>query len=257
MAKDSLCCSSAGPCGPKLLETYNSGISEIVYVQTLAKHARAVCPKFEPHFVIDTSRNGNADARDADACDSWCNLRAAGLGVAPTTATALGIVDAYFWVKTPGESDGCSATLADGKPCARYDGSCGLKSSLTPAPEAGVWFPAAFLSLAANGVPRPLRAVGTTRAAVAEWGVAGGGSGSSSEGTSALCTLLLWAVPALCVAAFVGGQKWHAFRNGLVSVGRVEVVRRRSVGLEPPLVKGRMGHKQYSKVELDTYEEEI
>ena len=28
-------------------------------------------------------------------------------------------VDAYFWLKTPGESDGCTALLPDGTRCAR------------------------------------------------------------------------------------------------------------------------------------------
>ena len=42
-------------------------------------------------------------------CNAWCNVRGAGLGLWPTSDTALPeIVDAYYFVKTPGESDGCS-----------------------------------------------------------------------------------------------------------------------------------------------------
>lgn len=77
------------------------------------------------HFVIDTSRNGRAVAAGA-----WCNPAGAGLGVAPTTATASRLTDAYLWIKSPGESDG----------------SCG------GAPAAGQWFPAYALALARNAV---------------------------------------------------------------------------------------------------------
>lgn len=55
------------------------------------------------HYVIDTSRNG---AGPADGPLSWCNPSGRALGVAPTTATGNGNVDAYLWVKRPGESDG-------------------------------------------------------------------------------------------------------------------------------------------------------
>jgi endoglucanase len=55
------------------------------------------------HFIIDTSRNGLGTAND------WCNPRGQALGVAPTTNTGHPLVDAFLWVKQPGESDGtCS-----------------------------------------------------------------------------------------------------------------------------------------------------
>lgn len=55
------------------------------------------------HFIIDTSRNGIG--RDA----GWCNPRGQALGVVPTTNTNHPLVDAFLWVKQPGESDGtCS-----------------------------------------------------------------------------------------------------------------------------------------------------
>lgn len=53
------------------------------------------------HFIVDTSRNG-APARDAE----WCNPGGRALGVAPTTNTGHPLVDAFLWVKVPGESDG-------------------------------------------------------------------------------------------------------------------------------------------------------
>ena len=62
------------------------------------------------HFVIDTSRNGQGpwtppagvypDAQD------WCNPPDRGLGMRPTTDTGNDLVDAFMWIKIPGESDG-------------------------------------------------------------------------------------------------------------------------------------------------------
>jgi endoglucanase len=56
------------------------------------------------HFVIDTSRNGNGPATDDGL--SWCNPPGRALGTAPTVHTGDPTVDAYLWVKDPGESDG-------------------------------------------------------------------------------------------------------------------------------------------------------
>ena len=52
------------------------------------------------HFIIDTSRNGLGSTSD------WCNPRGQALGVAPTTRTGHPLVDAFLWIKQPGESDG-------------------------------------------------------------------------------------------------------------------------------------------------------
>ncbi|MFJ3665974.1 glycoside hydrolase family 6 protein [Streptomyces sp. NPDC090106] len=57
-------------------------------------------------FVIDTSRNGNGPYTGGDAAERWCNPPGRALGETPTTKTADGLVDAYVWVKRPGESDG-------------------------------------------------------------------------------------------------------------------------------------------------------
>ena len=53
-------------------------------------------------FVIDTSRNGAGPAPGR----AWCNPPGRALGPAPTTRTGSRLVDAYLWVKAPGESDG-------------------------------------------------------------------------------------------------------------------------------------------------------
>ncbi|MFJ2189600.1 glycoside hydrolase family 6 protein [Kitasatospora sp. NPDC087861] len=54
------------------------------------------------HFVIDTSRNGNGSLGG----DAWCNPPGRALGERPTADTGRPGVDAYLWIKNPGESDG-------------------------------------------------------------------------------------------------------------------------------------------------------
>jgi endoglucanase len=53
------------------------------------------------HFIIDTSRNGLGSNGD-----EWCNPAGRALGQKPTLSTGNGLIDAFLWVKTPGESDG-------------------------------------------------------------------------------------------------------------------------------------------------------
>lgn len=73
------------------------------------------------HFVIDTSRNGNGPYTDGDADERWCNPPGRALGEAPTTKTADALVDAYVWVKRPGESDGtCKGGPTAGEWWAQY-----------------------------------------------------------------------------------------------------------------------------------------
>lgn len=54
------------------------------------------------HYVVDTSRNGAG----ATGQTQWCNVRNQALGADPTYDTKSPLVDAFLWVKTPGESDG-------------------------------------------------------------------------------------------------------------------------------------------------------
>ncbi|MFI6854575.1 glycoside hydrolase family 6 protein [Streptomyces sp. NPDC050416] len=53
--------------------------------------------------VIDTSRNGNGAPPDG----IWCDPAGRKLGRTPTLSTGEDRIDAYLWVKLPGESDGC------------------------------------------------------------------------------------------------------------------------------------------------------
>jgi endoglucanase len=78
------------------------------------------------HFVIDTSRNGNGPYTGGDPEENWCNPPGRALGEAPTTDTGDPLVDAYLWVKRPGESDG----------------------DCRGGPKAGEWWPSYALGLA-------------------------------------------------------------------------------------------------------------
>jgi endoglucanase len=133
------------------------------------------------HFVIDTSRNGQGP-NDMEAyakppynqppavisalqAGNWCNPPGRGLGLRPTAATGVPLLDAYLWVKVPGESDGqCdlaggardwdySAYTQPGWPTAPaqqalFDPLWGLFD-----PPAGAWFPQQALQLAENANP--------------------------------------------------------------------------------------------------------
>ena len=74
------------------------------------------------HFVVDTGRNGLGPTADYQ----WCNPSGRALGTRPTTSTGNALVDAFLWIKTPGESDG----------------------ACNGAPAAGTWMPEYALGLA-------------------------------------------------------------------------------------------------------------
>ena len=96
-------------------------------------------------FVIDTSRNGRGGIRTA--WGHWCNIAGAGLGERPRAAPAPGI-DAYFWVKPPGDSDGSSDPNDPNS-----DPECRSRDAAKDAPPAGRWFPAYFADLVSKADP--------------------------------------------------------------------------------------------------------
>jgi endoglucanase len=101
------------------------------------------------HYVIDTSRNGQgpwAPPAYPDPQD-WCNPPGRGLGLEPTLDTGEPLLDAYLWVKTPGESDG-ECTRGLGPAGETVDPEWGMID-----PGAGDWFPEQALQLAANANP--------------------------------------------------------------------------------------------------------
>jgi endoglucanase len=52
------------------------------------------------HFIIDTARNGLGSSGE------WCNPGGRAIGQKPTLQTGNALIDAYLWLKVPGESDG-------------------------------------------------------------------------------------------------------------------------------------------------------
>ena len=68
----------------------------------VADYGNKIRALVKKNFVIDTSRNGRGSSGDND----WCNPAGRGLGTIPTTKTNTSGVDAFLWIKTPGESDG-------------------------------------------------------------------------------------------------------------------------------------------------------
>jgi endoglucanase len=101
------------------------------------------------HFVVDTSRNGQgpwtppADHPAGDPQD-WCNPPDRGLGYRPTANTGQPLLDAYLWIKIPGESDGQCYRWTSGP----LDPVRGIQD-----PPAGQWFPEMALELAQNANP--------------------------------------------------------------------------------------------------------
>jgi len=96
-------------------------------------------------FVIDTGRDGKGYIRSSPA--NWCNIKGAGLGERPRAAPAPK-VDAYLYIKVPGESDG----TADAK-ATRFDENCVSEDATPGAPEAGKMFDTYLIDLLKNATP--------------------------------------------------------------------------------------------------------
>jgi cellulose 1,4-beta-cellobiosidase len=111
---------------------------------------------------VDTYVNGGRYDRRIHV-GNWCNQSGAGLGERPQANPATGI-DAYVWIKPPGESDGSSSAIPndEGKGFDRmcdptYTGNPrngnSLSGSLPNAPLSGHWFSAQFQQLMTNAYP--------------------------------------------------------------------------------------------------------
>ncbi|WP_407676180.1 glycoside hydrolase family 6 protein [Peristeroidobacter agariperforans] len=163
---------------------WNQFNDELTYAQAFRQ--RAVQAGFDANIgmLIDTSRNGwggpNRPTGPSTAADlntrinasridrrihkgNWCNPSGAGLGERPRAAPASGI-DAYVWIKPPGESDGASEEIPndEGKGFDRmcdptYGGNPrnnnNMTGALPNAPLSGHWFPAQFQQLLQNAYP--------------------------------------------------------------------------------------------------------
>lgn len=104
-------------------------------------------PSRQKHAVIDTSRNGRGSwkppgkYRDPEV---WCNPPGRGLGRRPSLESGNPYVDAFLWIKVPGESDGECLRGTAGP----ADPERGVK-----APPAGQWFAAQARELIALAEP--------------------------------------------------------------------------------------------------------
>ncbi|MEU9183149.1 glycoside hydrolase family 6 protein [Streptomyces sp. NPDC048484] len=120
----------AGPlkqAGAENAEGFAVNVSNFYKTADSTKYGKELSAKVgNKPFVIDTSRNGNGPYTGGEPDQNWCNPPGRALGESPTTDTGDDLVDAYLWVKRPGESDG---TCKDG-------------------PKAGEWWPEYALKLA-------------------------------------------------------------------------------------------------------------
>ncbi|MEU0298058.1 glycoside hydrolase family 6 protein [Streptomyces sp. NPDC006175] len=163
---------------------WNRYTDEQSYAQAFRDELVSVGFNSDVGMLIDTSRNGWGGADrptgpgattsvdtyvDGGRYDrrihlgNWCNQAGAGLGERPQAAPAAGI-DAYVWMKPPGESDGSSKEIPnpDGKGFDRmcdptYEGNVrngnNMSGALPDAPISGQWFSAQFQELMKNAHP--------------------------------------------------------------------------------------------------------
>ncbi|MGC0336570.1 glycoside hydrolase family 6 protein [Streptomyces sp. SLBN-8D4] len=163
---------------------WNRYVDELSYAQAFRQEAVNQGFPSGVGMLIDTSRNGwGGSARptgpgamtDVDTyvnggkldrrihVGNWCNQSGAGLGERPKASPAAGI-DAYVWIKPPGESDGASSAVPndEGKGFDRmcdptYTGNPrnnnNMSGALPNAPLSGHWFSAQFQELMKNAYP--------------------------------------------------------------------------------------------------------
>ena len=163
---------------------WNRYVDEQRFAQALRNELISLGFSSDIGMLIDTSRNGwggpnrptgpkttgtideQVDGSRIDRrlhLGNWCNQAGAGLGERPRANPAPGI-DAYVWIKPPGESDGSSEYIPnpDGKGFDRmcdptYEGNIrnnyNRTGALPNAPISGAWFPAQFRELMDNAYP--------------------------------------------------------------------------------------------------------
>jgi endoglucanase len=94
------------------VSNYRATSAEVTY----AKAVLANIGDARLHAVIDTSRNGNGPAGS-----EWCDPPGRRIGTPSTTETGDAQIDAFLWVKLPGEADGCIATAGQFVPQRAYE----------------------------------------------------------------------------------------------------------------------------------------
>jgi endoglucanase len=104
--------------GISLADGFSLNISNFITTADNVTYGKAISNLIGgKHFVIDTSRNGVGPTADYQ----WCNPDGRAIGSGSTASTADPLVDAYLWIKPPGESDGtCNGGPAAGAWWADY-----------------------------------------------------------------------------------------------------------------------------------------
>lgn len=114
---------------------WNQAVDEMTYIDNFRAMVQRQDPSFSPGFIIDTARNGwgrksdrpsilDAVTKGTNAAlridershrGHWCNVNNAGVGEVPKASpdNSRPHLDAFFWMKPPGESDGISFDVAD------------------------------------------------------------------------------------------------------------------------------------------------
>jgi endoglucanase len=142
------CASQYSPANPSDFSTWT--LTDQWYTNNVESQTWWYSESVLKHFVIDTSRNGQGPwtptTNYPDAM-AWCNPPDRGLGYRPTANTGVALVDAYLWIKLPGESDG-ECTRGLGPAGTTIDPEWGIVD-----PAAGTWFPAMALDLVHNANP--------------------------------------------------------------------------------------------------------
>jgi len=143
------CASQYYPASPTDFSTW--GLTDQWYAENVIHAANPPSgPDVLKHAVVDTSRNGQGPWTAPAGSPSgdpqvWCNPPGRGLGLKPTLSTGDPYVDAYLWVKIPGQSDGeCTRWAPDG-------GIDPVRGYADPA--AGAWFDQMALELVHGANP--------------------------------------------------------------------------------------------------------
>lgn len=121
---------------PAAFEDHSTwGATDAAYAKLFAKAGLKRDPVLQKHAVIDTSRNGRGSwqppADKYEDAEVWCNPPGRGLGRRPTLNSGDAYIDAFLWIKIPGESDGA---------CHRGRGGPADPERGLTAPPAGSWF---------------------------------------------------------------------------------------------------------------------
>ena len=94
------------------VSNYRTTAESVAY----AKNVIAATGANQLRIVVDTSRNGNGPLGT-----EWCDPEGRAIGTPSTNVTGDPMVDAFLWIKLPGEADGCIASAGQFVPQRAYE----------------------------------------------------------------------------------------------------------------------------------------